>query len=126
MWRSNNRAQSESQTAARNHPHLDGVAAPSIVPDTQHLLPGAIIAELTGDDVATAEGYMAKAPAPVLALCRILLMLGLTEATRCLSWSGPRRCALDRSMKVRPSSSKATRSDPALPQNARVTEHLND
>ena len=109
------------------HPHLDGVAAPSIVPDRRHreraflfakyvqritacqrksiqsivecgrllvpdaqpLLPGTIIAELTGDDVATAEGYIAKAPAPVLALCRILLNAGFDPARPLIAYRGP-------------------------------------
>ena len=71
------------------HPHLDGVAAPSIVPDEQPLLPSTIIAELTGDDVATAEGYLAKAPAPVLALCRILVNAGFDPARPLIAYRGP-------------------------------------
>ena len=69
-----------------NPPHLNGVAAPSIVPDEQPLLPSTIIAELTCDDVATAEGYIAKLQHPCSRCVASWLMLGLTrKATRRLS-----------------------------------------
>ena len=116
------------------HPYLDGVAAPSIVPDAQPLLPGTIIAELTGDDVATAEGYIAKAPAPVLALCRILLNAGFDPFRALIAYRGPILALRVRSIAegaalVVKSDTVGTprfRKTPAEIPDAAPHEHLND